>query len=751
MKPKGIRRPVPRLARLFTQTIIFISLLTYPQSIHYAQAKGIPPTSNFSAVDLSACEETCSSLMERATMATSANLLVTNASEDVNGNTSNPSALIQNPGPDGISLVEAVAASEGTVEFDTIRFAPSMSGAVIHFSNTMLVISQGNLFIDGDIDGDGIPDVILDGSSRMMDNGFTIYGGSHVLIKGMKIQNFRKDGVLIFTRPDNGSTSLEDIVIYQSDISGTLTGIEINIGDRTGFTIQNIEIVKNIIHDNGSGISVIAGMGGFPTDNVISGVSIRDNQILNNVMPGGVNVALFVSPAASYGASGNLVSDLEIRGNHISGHPNSVIVDASNQPYCNNNTTDQIVIADNDIVTDYVTIEFVNESGMYSSGNIVSNVTISDNRLTNGGIHFGGATGWAAHDNTTSNVVIERNQIVGGLANGIYMVSASGGAYNNHLENVILRSNFIRNSTDAGITLHATADGSNNSISNVTITNQTLVNNGLTSTWAAGGININTKNTANTITGVIVANSILWGNNLGDALGGSLAPDLVTNSLLNDTRYLGNHDNFYSPPEFVEATAGDYHLQPTSPCVDTGDPAGVAVGAVDFDHAARTWDGDEDGTAVVDLGAWEYGSMLVQEMDVFWEGVEIANGDFIPAFWDGTDFGAGDVAGVSVSRTFTIKNSGAMPLTLTGDPVIEVTGVNASDFQVVTQPGSLLDGGESLTFTIDFMPSGVGLREANLKIDSDDGDENPLTFAIQGTGVLVPYQVYLPLVLAIGQ
>jgi len=309
--------------------------------------------------------------MERATMATSANLLVTNASEDVNGNTSNPSALIQNPGPDGISLVEAVAASEGTVEFDTIRFAPSMSGAVIHFSNTMLVISQGNLFIDGDIDGDGIPDVILDGSSRMMDNGFTIYGGSHVLIKGMKIQNFRKDGVLIFTRPDNGSTSLEDIVIYQSDISGTLTGIEINIGDRTGFTIQNIEIVKNIIHDNGSGISVIAGMGGFPTENVISGVSIRDNQILNNVMPGGVNVALFVSPAASYGASGNLVSDLEIRGNHISGHPNSVIVDASNQPYCNNNTTDQIVIADNDIVTDYVTIEFVNESGMYSFTNSI--------------------------------------------------------------------------------------------------------------------------------------------------------------------------------------------------------------------------------------------------------------------------------------------------------------------------------------------------------------------------------------------
>ena len=507
-------------ARLRIWTVTAIALLIFPHSIASAQAQNLPTRNIIPVMGHAECEGVCASLARSAAASSGATLLVNNASEDFNGDTSNPSALIANPGPDGISLVEAVVASEGTIEFDTIRFDPSMMGAVIDFTDTMLVISHGNLLIDGDIDGDGVPDVTLDGSSGMMDNGFTIYGASHVMIKGMKAQNFRKDGVLIFTRPDNGLTSLEDIVIYQSIFSGNLTAIDLNLGDRTFFTAQNIEIVENTIQDNGSGISVIAGMGGTPTDNVISGVSILSNQILDNDASGGVNVALFVSPAASYGALRNRISDLEIRGNHISGHPNSVIIDASNQPYCNNNTTDQVVIADNDIETDYVTIEFVNESGMYSSGNTMSNIVIADNRLTNGGIHFGGATAWAAHDNITSNVLIERNWIVGGLANGIYMVSASGGAYNNHLQNVTLRSNFIQNSTDAGIMLHATADGSNNTISNVTITNQTLVNNGLTSTWSAGGININSKNASNTITGVTISNSILWGNNLGDALGG---------------------------------------------------------------------------------------------------------------------------------------------------------------------------------------------------------------------------------------
>ena len=47
-----------------------------------------------------------------ATGSTAATLVVTNTSDVVNGDTSSPAALIANPGPDGISLREAIEATE---------------------------------------------------------------------------------------------------------------------------------------------------------------------------------------------------------------------------------------------------------------------------------------------------------------------------------------------------------------------------------------------------------------------------------------------------------------------------------------------------------------------------------------------------------------------------------------------------------------------------------------------------------------
>ena len=199
----------------------------------------------------------------------------------------------------------------------------------------------------------------------------------------------------------------------------------------------------------------------------------------------------------------------------------------------------------------------------------------------------------------------------------------------------------------------------------------------------------------------------------------------------------------------MEPASGDYRLQSTSPCVDAGEPAGTAIGTMDYDHAARLWDGDGDDIAVVDLGAWEYSAVTAQELNVLWDGVAIANGDAIPAPWDGTDFGNGEVSGAAVLRTFTIENTGVTTLHLTGDPVIEITGLNAADFRVVTQPVSVLDGGESISFTIEFIPMDLELREAIIKLNNDDGDENPFTFTIQGTGVPLPFRVYLPLILAV--
>ena len=39
------------------------------------------------------------------------------------------------------------------------------------------------------------------------------------------------------------------------------------------------------------------------------------------------------------------------------------------------------------------------------------------------------------------------------------------------------------------------------------------------------------------------------------------------------------------------------------------------------------------------------------------------------------------------------------------------------------------------TFTVQFNPGNLGLRQATISIDNDDADENPYSFDVQGTGI----------------
>jgi hypothetical protein len=58
------------------------------------------------------------------------------------------------------------------------------------------------------------------------------------------------------------------------------------------------------------------------------------------------------------------------------------------------------------------------------------------------------------------------------------------------------------------------------------------------------------------------------------------------------------------PPQFAGAT--DYHLPAGSPAIDSGDPLTVTLPTEDFDGAPRPVDGDGDGVARRDMGAFEY-------------------------------------------------------------------------------------------------------------------------------------------------
>ena len=121
------------------------------------------------------------------------------------------------------------------------------------------------------------------------------------------------------------------------------------------------------------------------------------------------------------------------------------------------------------------------------------------------------------------------------------------------------------------------------------------------------------------------------------------------------------------------------------------------------------------------------------EMSVSGLGTEIPDGDTTPSPGDDTDFGNVALVGGSNVNTFTITNSGNAVLDLTGSPLVVITG-DTADFIVTAQPNNdpVSGGGGTSVFTITFDPTAVGLRTATVSIASDDSDENPYTFVIQG-------------------
>ena len=94
-----------------------------------------------------------------------------------------------------------------------------------------------------------------------------------------------------------------------------------------------------------------------------------------------------------------------------------------------------------------------------------------------------------------------------------------------------------------------------------------------------------------------------------------------------------------------------------------------------------------------------------------------------------------DVSSGTRARTFTIQNTGGAVLNLSGSsPYVTIGGAAASDFSVTTPPSATVAATGSTTFVVTFDPSAEGTRTATLSIASNDSDESPYNFTIQGDG-----------------
>jgi nitrous oxidase accessory protein NosD len=78
----------------------------------------------------------------------------------------------------------------------------------------------------------------------------------------------------------------------------------------------------------------------------------------------------------------------------------------------------------------------------------------------------------------------------------------------------------------------------------------------------------------------------------------------------------GINGNISEDPLFADAGAGDYRLLPGSPAIDAGHNADPDLPPTDFDGGPRVLDGDGDGVAVVDQGAYEASGIVSVAVDI---------------------------------------------------------------------------------------------------------------------------------------
>ena len=127
------------------------------------------------------------------------------------------------------------------------------------------------------------------------------------------------------------------------------------------------------------------------------------------------------------------------------------------------------------------------------------------------------------------------------------------------------------------------------------------------------------------------------------------------------------------------------------------------------------------------------------EINLQGNGNNIVSGSTVPSLTNHTDFGSAAVTGGTITRTFTIQNTGGANLVLDGSPaLVSISGAHASDFTVSLVPATPIAASSTTTFQITFDPSVFGQRTATVSIDNNDSDEDPYTFSIQGNGLDIP-------------
>jgi hypothetical protein len=447
-------------------------------------------------------------------------LVVSNNSDLVNGDTSSPAALIANPGPDGISLREAILAVNNVSGPNTITFAPALAGQTISPGLGMLITSDG-VTIAGLVDNSGQPTVTID-ASRMS-------AGEAIL--------------LFVTASDFTLTSLRFVGIQSSPNAGFVVFI------RAGAVFT------------------------LPGKPHVSDITIRGNVFSNN--PGLTRGGNFISLGMESSASGAILSNITIANNtfvHFEGNSNGILVQAGGT----NNIVQDLAIIGNSYSDITFPVELVCADALGSRivrSRIIGNSF--DTSLQPVNLNHIGTDGRAATSgNLIDDTLVARNVFTNNRGPDVVLLGGMTNATGNTTANTQVINNLMTGSTQFGgvSVVGGRGGGTQNAIQGVAVVNDTIASNN-------GGIDVNPNigTSGNTVSGVSVSNTILWGNPNGSDFFG-VAPAQVQYSITAQSGFAGINHNIGSDPMFVNLAQGDFHLQPGSPAIGAGASTGAPFG-----------------------------------------------------------------------------------------------------------------------------------------------------------------------------
>jgi hypothetical protein len=379
-------------------------------------------------------------------------IAVATRADVLNGDVRSVESLLASPGPDGISLREAIEATNNEPGTYAIRFAAGLRGRTIDVGSFMSPLTGGNVTVDGDIDGDGRADLTVRAGRGYSGPGLTIASGGNTLqslrlegfIAGVAVTLARVRGAFPTGQTFAGNTLSRLVIkggppgpgIYFAPtglcepracatrnrwldlriLDNTIDargGITVYLFASVGDRLEGVTITRNTIRvprrtrcvdPSGNAIDVVAGAGALDRENRISDVLISDNSVVGGAMTG-VRVT-----AGQHGADSNVLERVRVVGNRIDLQPKRTASCMASE----------IVVS----AGDYALLQ----RGKYANGNLMQDVEVSGNSLKgNEGMRvFAGGAGGAR--NTIRGLRVARNTMnVAGPFSGVNVNGAQGG------------------------------------------------------------------------------------------------------------------------------------------------------------------------------------------------------------------------------------------------------------------------------------------------------------------------------------